>query len=503
VTGGPHDAGILDTGVQQNHSAFAGKRFESNAGTTDTGSHGTAVCGMTCSGNATYRGVAHGVDTISVALAGSDSTSMSGMNYLMTGVTERAENVNYSFGNGTANGTDYANIDRFFDGVADTFGVMVSKSTGNGGFSSGSPTITHPAPAYNILAVGALDDLNTTSRSDDRIASYSSTGPTLGGRKKPDVSAPGSNINSALPSGGFGATGSGTSYAAPHVGGSILLLAAAGNPSRLASKAVLINNAQAMDSRNTSSTGDDVQVNGSFWDRRYGWGYIDLGRAQLHAPDVFERTIPAPTSSSRVFRLFRGPSSPGDKATLVWNRHVAFNGASYPTVVRNLSNLDLVAYLAATGAQAVASASTIDNVEQVGLAGGDHVLKVATTGLFDAAVTTERFALATEEGFSEAVGPAFTAVWLPLAGAGSSREVQVRVRLTNAGDLPAFGATARLSGWRVVSGANPAPLGTVQPGGSVDAVWTVKSPGGGVRGGTRVDVESTSFGEPWSWAFVR
>lgn len=499
VAGGPHDAGILDTGVQQNHPAFAGKRFESNAGAADTGSHGTAVASMTCSGDATYRGVAFGIDTVSVALAGGDSTSMAGMNYLMTGVAERAENVNYSFGNGTASGSDYASIDRFFDGVADTFGVMVSKSTGNGGFSTGAPTITHPAPAYNILAVGALDDLNTVSRADDRIASYSSTGPTLGGRKKPDVSAPGSNILAALPAGGYGNTGSGTSYAAPHAGGSILLLAGAGSPSRLASKAVLVNTAQAMDSRNTSGTGDDVPVDGSFWDRRYGWGYIDLGRAWLHAPDVFERTLPAPPAGGRTYRLFVGGLSAAEKATLAWNRHVAFNGPSYPTVVRALSNLDLAAYTVSTGIQAALSASTVDNVEQLAApASATYVLKVYSTGQFDPALTGQRFALATQEGFAEALGPSVSAEWLaPLPG-GSATELRARVRLTNVGDLPAFGVVAELKGARILGGPNPVGLGTVAPGGSVEVSWAAK-PGPGLR----VDVTSLSYGEAWSWSLAR
>jgi len=501
VTGGPHDAGILDTGVTQSHSAFAGKRFESNMGTGDTGSHGTAVCGMTCSVNTTYRGVAHGVDTISMALAGGDSTSMSGMNFLMTGVTERAENVNYSFGNGTANGTDYAPIDKFFDGVADTFGVMVSKSTGNGGFSSGAPTITHPAPAYNILAVAAMDDFNTTNRSNDRIASYSSTGPTVGGRKKPDIAAPGSNINSALPSGGFGGTGSGTSYAAPHAGGSIILLAAAGTPSRLAGKAVLINTAQAMDSKGTSSTGDDTLVSGSFWDRRYGWGYIDLGLAQLHASDVFERDLPAPPSGGRTFKLFKGTLNANDKATLTWNRHVAFNGSTYPTIVRNFSNLNLDAYRTTDGGVQASSASLVDNVEQLSVSSaGSYALKVLTSGVFDPAIASERFALATEEGFTEATGPVMTATWQTGIAMSAFAPFEVRATVRNDGDLPAFGVTAEFKGfWDIVSGTNPQSLGTLNPGETRDAVWIVRRKIAANYDQPRIDVQSGSYGENWLW----
>ena len=78
----------------------------------------------------------------------------------------------YSFGNGTANDEDYGPTDQFFDGVIDTFGYMVSKSTGNGGW--GTTTITHPAPAYNLMASGNVYDQDTVPRTDDRIQSSSS-----------------------------------------------------------------------------------------------------------------------------------------------------------------------------------------------------------------------------------------------------------------------------------------------------------------------------------------
>ena len=73
---------------------------------------------------------------------------------------------------------------------------MVSKSCGNNGWHDTDPRITHPAPAYNILVVANMDDQDTTTRSDDVRSTSSSVGPTLNGRKKPDITAPGSNIMS-------------------------------------------------------------------------------------------------------------------------------------------------------------------------------------------------------------------------------------------------------------------------------------------------------------------
>jgi serine protease AprX len=501
-TGGAFDVGVLDTGVYQAHPAFAGRRFESNAGTGDSGGHGTMVAGIMTSNNATYRGMAPGLDTISVAVAGGDSTSMSGMNYLMTGVTERAENVNYSFGNGTANSQDYASIDRFFDGVCDTFQVMVSKSTGNGGFSSGAPTITHPAPAYNLLACASIFDQGNTNRADDRISSYSSTGPTVGGRKKPDIASPGESITTTNNTGGF-SSNSGTSFAAPHIGGSVVLLNNVGAPGALAAKAVLINTADAIDSRGTSSTADDLPVAGSFWDRRYGWGYANLNRAFVHAPDVFLADLQAPATGSRTFKLFKGQMFANDKATATWNRHVAFNGAAYPSVVRALSDLNLFAFNQSTGAQTAASASTVDNVEQISV-GADAltVLKVATNGTFDPAVATERFALATPENFAVAAGPVATATFSRTLAATFTSPFDWTVRVRNSGDLPMFGVTVEMRNFGLVSGTNPVSIGTVQPGQAVDVVFRVRRTIQGTLRLPEAVVRSDSYGESWSWILV-
>ena len=96
-------------------------------------------------------------------------------------------------------------------------------AAGNRG--GGDGCVTSPALAYNVIAVGASDDANTTDWSDDTVAGYSSYGDpttTNGDRDEPDVMAPGTNFQSTKNADPWtGDIGSGTSYAAPVVTGVI------------------------------------------------------------------------------------------------------------------------------------------------------------------------------------------------------------------------------------------------------------------------------------------
>ncbi|MBL0921839.1 MAG: S8 family serine peptidase [Phycisphaerales bacterium] len=496
ITGGVHDVGVLDTGVQQNHPALSPHSFISNMGVSDTSNHGTGMAGIMASTSTQFPGVAFGCDQIVVALAGSATTSMNGMQFIAgTGVPEA---VNYSFGNGTASTVDYAAIDQFFDGVIHTFGYMVSKSTGNGGFGSGAPTITHPAPAFNLLASANMDDFNTVTRVDDRITSSSSRGPTAAGRKKPDITAPGNNSMSTAPSGGFANIG-GTSSASPHTGAGFVLLWEMGAADTKAGKAILLNTTDPMNDANTSSTVDDVPVQGSFWNRRYGWGYLNLGQAHLHGLNSFLGSVP-PAPETADFRLYAGPMFQHERATLVWERHVAYNGNLNPTQVDSLSDLDLFAFRASDNALLAASQSAIDNVEQLSVSGNEAlvVLKVEAFGSFDPDVPVEEFALATQEAFTARTGPAFGAQFQQPPGVSPGSTFTLTVQALNTGDLPAHGVMVTLSGLAIVSGANPQPVGVIGPGGGAAAQWTVTAPATAGQHPVMATLSSASYGETFS-----
>ncbi len=288
-TGQGQAVAVLDTGIRANHPAFAGKTINSQVflangsrdscfgdnatSAEDQHGHGTHIAGIVMSqgmaGWLSYQGVAKGIDTLySVKVAfrersgsgcgGATSASALptdtyiGLDWLLANTP--AKIVNYSLG-GSVSGDDSSSA-RTWDQYADNYGLTVSVAAGNSG--PGSATMESPGIGYNLISAA-----NWVTRGT--ISNGSSRGPTAGGRYKPDIATPGTNIVSAnynWDTGSAFVAKTGTSMSAPHVAGSAALLQSAGVPSGLATKAVLLNT--------TDNAG---------WAADRGWGYANLGRA--------------------------------------------------------------------------------------------------------------------------------------------------------------------------------------------------------------------------------
>ena len=154
-------------------------------------------------------------------------------------------------------------------------GVVSAVSAGNDFGELGFGSITSPGNAAKAISVAASSG-GHGSPDVDNIADFSSAGPTPYSLIfKPDVTAPGEDVASAAPGGGY-VESSGTSMSAPHVAGAAALLRQrhpTWTPAQLKSALVL--------------TGDPVHNGGTAEVNplREGGGRIDLVRADQ--PVVF------------------------------------------------------------------------------------------------------------------------------------------------------------------------------------------------------------------------
>ncbi|WP_434741861.1 S8 family serine peptidase [Micromonospora sp. SH-82] len=149
-------------------------------------------------------------------------------------------------------------------------GIFPVFSAGNEGPACG--TAGSPGDYPNSYAVGSYTSTNA-------ISSFSSRGnATDPARFKPNIAAPGSNVRSSVPGGGYAAF-NGTSMAAPHVSGSVALLWSAAPTLRgdlAATETLLDDTAVDVDATTCGGTADDNNV--------FGEGRLDAYAAVEAAP---------------------------------------------------------------------------------------------------------------------------------------------------------------------------------------------------------------------------
>ena len=199
--------------------------------------------------------------------------------------------------------------------TADSLGIVVCNSMGNSG--PGVGTITAPADAFKILAVGAVSSSGT-------IASFSSRGPTFDGRIKPEICAQGINtwVASSSSDISYSPSFSGTSAACPLAAGATVLLVQARPtwPPALIRQAI-----QATASRAATP------------DNNYGWGIINVNAALSWGVNFTENTTQglAPltvqfTDSSQLAVSSRlWDFGDGNTSTAVSPSHTYLNAGNY------------------------------------------------------------------------------------------------------------------------------------------------------------------------------
>jgi subtilisin family serine protease len=193
-------------------------------------------------------------------------------------ITRGADLVNNSWGCPPPEGCDAGTLAVAVEHLYHA-GQMYVISAGNDG--PNCSTIDSPANAEYGLSVGAIGP-------DGDLTGFSSRGPITNdgsGRIKPDIAAPGSDILSSVPGGGFDSL-QGTSMAGPHVAGVIALMWSA-NPDL---KGDIDRTRQIIEETAKFHTGSDIcgpDADGE--NNLYGFGTIDALAAVEMALEVSDK----------------------------------------------------------------------------------------------------------------------------------------------------------------------------------------------------------------------
>lgn len=285
--GGGVDVAVLDTGVDDSHPGlptlsdeqwqeFDDKGNPIDSDPYDSGEHGTHVSGTVVGsdepdGDVPGLGVAPGTTLyhglVIPAGGGSFTQVVAGMQWA---VDQEVDVINMSLGAGGYNADAVEPSEN-----ARNAGVVLVTSAGNSGDGS---TGSH-GNVYPNFASGAVDaDENVADFSSGETVDTQSAWGDDAGEYWPaeyvvlDIAAPGVNVLSSVPGGGYDDTFSGTSMSSPHQAGAVvLMLAAAGGG---VPRETLVGALE-----DTASKPDNWDVPDDEPDTRYGLGVIDVAAA--------------------------------------------------------------------------------------------------------------------------------------------------------------------------------------------------------------------------------
>ncbi|MEJ6530805.1 MAG: S8 family serine peptidase, partial [Euryarchaeota archaeon] len=362
---------ITDTGLDRDHPDIVGRvigvytqfGLDPSPGDTNTG-HGTHIA-LTVAGDGTSdsaaKGIAPGANIAFYALE-HDATGVFGRQGSIYNMLKDAEQMtarivvnawgsNGNYGQYTA---DSRSVDIL---VVDKPAMMPVFSVGDRG-SNGANQVTAPATAKNVLAVGVSTTGSGGTAAIGSVDAISSLGPSLDGRIKPDVVAPGMELCSGraeeakYPAGNACATGthgngeslymsvSGTSQAAAVAGGVSALTRqfireeiGISAPSGSLVKAAVINGAVDLGTADIPNYAE-------------GWGQINLENTVLPMDGstvldtYFDHNSEIKAGYGLLYAFDLDPSH-GIDITLAWTDEAGSANAPQ-TESRLVNNLDLI-----------------------------------------------------------------------------------------------------------------------------------------------------------------
>jgi hypothetical protein len=158
--------------------------------------------------------------------------------------------------NSSGDSTDYGTVDRDWDNYAYDNNLAIFTSGGNTGEDSGN--VCSPGKGLNLITVGNYDDDGMTMRDSSPWRDPET------GNEKPELTAPGTNINAG------GVTMSGTSQSTPH--------AAAFAADMMSALAVLVDRPYLVKARMLAGATDSIRGDSD----QLGVGGIDFKSAHFH-----------------------------------------------------------------------------------------------------------------------------------------------------------------------------------------------------------------------------
>ena len=269
-------------------------------------------------------------------------------NPLMTGNLSMVKICSHSWGGHVqdSNGNNveqsyYMDENAMIDSYQWKYDKVFTWAAGNEG--SNTHTVGIQAESKNTITVAAADRT-------DKIASFSSRGPTFDGRLKPDVTMAGTGINSVDAKSGDNkyVSEQGTSMATPGVAGAVGLIqeyfekgyypsgspvsANAFEPSAALLKAEIINGAEEM--TDSSATGNPYNGDDGYPSVDQGWGFINVDKSLYLGPGdsrdvrVWDNQFGISTGDEFDLKFDVDGTSQPFTVTLVWTDPPAAVGAS-------------------------------------------------------------------------------------------------------------------------------------------------------------------------------